>query len=353
MTTARQEIAPEGVVGVYHCISRCVRRAFLCGRDPYTGQSFEHRKQWVQDRLEQFSSAFAMDVFAFAVMSNHLHVVLRTRPDLAETWDDDEVARRWLLVFPKRQTKTGKPEKPSPGEVGALIRDKAFIKIIRQRLGSLSWFMRRLNETIARSANKEDGCKGRFWEGRFKCQVLLDETAMLTCMAYVDLNPIRAGEAASPEESRHTSVYARIKARQGRAQLDLCHGKGGGKGKKNRPSLTRARIDSLMDKWLFPLDAWSAEGAVAGPDIGLDKYLDLVDWTGRQLRKELTGRIPGDLEPILERLKIDGDNWVGAVKTYGSMFYLAAGRVESLRRAAGPANRNWFQGVKKSLGVFG
>ncbi|MFH1138091.1 MAG: hypothetical protein V1816_18625 [Pseudomonadota bacterium] len=84
MTVARSEIVTEGAEGIYHCVSRCVCRAFLCGKDPYTGKSFEHRKSWVQDRLELLAQSFALEICAFAVMSNHRHVVLRTWPDLAE-----------------------------------------------------------------------------------------------------------------------------------------------------------------------------------------------------------------------------------------------------------------------------
>jgi len=89
-------------VGVYHCISRCVRRAFLCGVDDYTGINYEHRRAWIADRLKTLLSIFGMEVFAYAVMSNHLHLVIRNRPDLASNWSAQEVAQRWCTLFPKR-----------------------------------------------------------------------------------------------------------------------------------------------------------------------------------------------------------------------------------------------------------
>src|SRR5215467_7245504 len=156
-------------VGVYHCINRCVRRSFLCGSDPVSGKDYEHRRQWLQDRLEFLAGQFGLDVLGFAVMSNHFHVIVRNRPDVVAKWSNDEVARR-------------------------------------------SWSLRCLVEPIARSANREDACTGRFWEGRYRCQPILDESALAACLAYVDLNPIRARVAETPETSRFTSVYERIQA---------------------------------------------------------------------------------------------------------------------------------------------
>jgi len=111
---ARRKIGREGEVGVYHCVNRCVRRAFLCGEDPYTGQSFEHRKGWVRERLTDLAGVFAADVCGYAVMSNHLHVILRTRPDRAADWNEEELARRWWRLFPRRRDERGRPPIPPP-----------------------------------------------------------------------------------------------------------------------------------------------------------------------------------------------------------------------------------------------
>ncbi|MCV6605507.1 MAG: transposase, partial [Porticoccaceae bacterium] len=187
----------------YHCISRCVRRAFLCGEDTHTGANHEHRREWIMARLTTLESVFAIDICAYAIMSNHYHLVLHINSDAAQGWDDNSVIQRWLQLFkgPLLIQRYQAGEALTRAELGKVAEIAADW---RQRLADISWFMRCLNEHIARLANQEDGCTGRFWEGRFRCQALLDEQALLTCMAYVDLNPVRAAMADTPEASDYT-----------------------------------------------------------------------------------------------------------------------------------------------------
>jgi len=150
-------------------------------------------------------------------------VVLRTRPDLVEGWSDEETTERWLTLFPMERDEGGKPKTPSGSAIEFLAGQADRFAEIRFRLGSVSWFMRCLNEYGARMASREDGCKGRFWEGRFKCQALLDESALLACMAHVELNPIRTGVAETPEGIQYTGIYERNQARSaGRHETWLC-----------------------------------------------------------------------------------------------------------------------------------
>ena len=199
MTYARSILIPKGSAGTFHCVSRCVRRAFLCGQDRLTGRSFEHRRQWVEDRIHELAGIFGVAIWGYAVMSNHLHVVVETLPETVARWSDDEVAQRWMRLYPRQDQDSEKR-----GEV--LAGNAERIKELRERLSNLSWFMRCLAEPIARAANREDICKGRFWEGRFKCQALLDDDAVLAAMAYVDLNPVRAKICDTLEASAHTSA---------------------------------------------------------------------------------------------------------------------------------------------------
>ena len=162
----------------YHCCSRVVRRAYLCGDDKYTGKNYDHRRGWVEAQILKLSDVFAIDVAAYAVMSNHLHIVLYIDLDKANVWSDREVVEQWHQCF----NGTALTQKFAQGEVidehqvGQL---KHLIATYRSRLSDISWFMRNLNEFIARKANAEDNCTGRFWEGRFKSQALLDETRLV------------------------------------------------------------------------------------------------------------------------------------------------------------------------------
>jgi hypothetical protein len=205
MTYPRSHLVdPEG--GIYHVCSRCVRRAFLCGVDGSSGFNFDHRRLWIEERILSLSSLFAIDVMGYAVMSNHYHIVLEVNPKEITALSDDDIIERWLCLNPR---KVDSPLVRQSRKL-ALKEDPERVSVLRERLASLSWFMRYLNEPLARFANKEDGCKGRFWEGRFKSQRLLDEHAVLACMVYVDLNPMRAGISDDLQSAEHTSIKKRL-----------------------------------------------------------------------------------------------------------------------------------------------
>jgi hypothetical protein len=372
---ARREIVREGEVGVYHCMARCVRRAFLCGQDALTGRSFEHRKGWIRRRLEELAGIFAIDVCSYAVMGNHLHVIVRTRPDVTAVWSDAEVAARWWRLFPRRRDEQGLPAEPEPHELAMLVADPGAAGERRRRLGSLSWLMRCLCEPIARRANREDDCTGRFWEGRFKSQALLDDSAVLACSVYVDLNPIRAGAAERPEECEYTSAYDRIVALRARRR--------GERSVRRRKRVKGHKVRShgiARDGWLCPIDAErpsSRAGAGAGRSLqstaggspageaasrrassqaflslSVEDYLRLLDWTGRQVRCDKRGAIPGRLSPILERLQVAGETWVASVENFGRWFHRAVGRADRLCAEAARRGKRWFQGLAPSRAAF-
>ena len=211
-------IDPDG--GVYHICSRCVRRAWLCGTDQQTGFNFDHRRQWVEDRILKLTKIFAVELYGYAVMSNHYHLVISLNSSEVVSWSDSDVVDQWLMLCPVKGDNLT-TRKQTDVQRALLLGNPQRLAVLRERLGSVSWLMRFINEPIARLANREDGCKGRFWEGRFKSQRLLDESAILACMVYVDLNPVRAGVVEDVVETEHTSLSHRLNTKKGETTDEL------------------------------------------------------------------------------------------------------------------------------------
>ena len=292
----------------YHCTSRCVRPAFLCGRDEHSGKDYEHRRSWIEQRMLVLAEVYALDICAYAVMSSHYHIVLHINAEKAKGWTDTEVIERWHRLYAGsfliQQYLAGKDLYDEQLKVIAELAAEW-----RERLMSISWFMRALNEDIARQANAEDGCTGRFWEGRFKSQALLDEKALATCLAYVDLNPIRARMAETPESSEFTSAKERIATAQKAPES----------------------LEPHQPKSLFPFVGYPRQDVPAGLPFRLQDYLELVDWTGRQIRDDKRGSINNSIPPILERLNIDAEHWVYNTQYFESQFKSLVGTAISIK----------------------
>jgi len=329
MPKPRKSLVSLDTTPYYHCISRCVRRAFLCGEDAVTGKSCEHRRGWIEYRLLELADIFAIDIAAYAVMSNHYHVVLHIDQKTAQEWSEREVIDRWHRLFngtllSQRHTRgesLGKAERNTLSEQ---------VEQWRERLISISWFMRCTNERIAREANKEDDATGRFWEGRFRSQALLDDKALAACMAYVDLNPVRAGMAETPEASDYTSVKRRIKA-----------------ARKARQSKK-----AINPTGLLPFAGAPGKDMPEGLPFKLTDYLGLVEWTGRIIREDKRGAIPESLPPLLERLAIDTRHWIYLSKHFESPFKDLVGSAHSVRKACEELGKHWTHGIKQCEILF-
>ncbi len=360
---SRGEYLDPQTIQIVHAVQRCVRRAFLCGNDPLTGKSHEHRRQWIRDRLEFLASVFAIDCLTFAVMSNHLHVVLRSRPDVLRQWSDEQVARRWLRLFPRRRLANGQPAPPTDVELNMIVLDPRKLAELRVRLSDISWWMRCTAENIARQANREDACSGRFWEGRYKAQLLLDEASLLACSMYVDLNPVRAALAETPEESKYTGARERID--------DLKELSPPNTSDSSQPLRSKVRSTRRWERsrrrarsgWMSPLQI-NEQSDPVGPDasrcgrrasfkgflsMSLTRYLELLDWTGRQLRSDKRGSIPSHLAPILERLGIGAQGWCDLVSKFGRLFNRAAGNPVSLSREATRRGQHYLHAPGSAL----
>jgi len=365
MTKARGEQVHVETTPYYHCMARCVRRAFLCGEDRFTGQNFDHRKQWIVDKLKALGGVFALDICAYAVMSNHYHVVLRVNSDLAKSWSVDEVIDRWYALFNGNLLVDRYRKGEALSKAERLAIDEC-VQTWRQRLMDISWLMRCLNESIAREANKEDGCKGRFWEGRFKSQALLDEAALLTCMMYVDLNPIRAGLCETPENADYTSIQERLLALAANRRTQKKQAKP--KSSTNQLSAKQLPSKQLSSKQpsspspqptsnYHPAELLHFNGNLKPKDntgipFGDQDYITLLDWTGRAVRDDKKGAIPAHIQPILQRLNINEEAWVGSIKHFDRRFYDFIGSAEKLKRAGEILGRHWLQGVSRCRQLY-
>ena len=283
MTTARKHQLCVDATPYYHCVSRCVRRSFLCGKDPVTQQSYQHRRDWIKRKMLALTQVYCIDICAYAIMTNHYHLVVHINRSKALSLSSREVVERWKQdhKLPSLVMKWLEGQLTNNAEIEACM---TIIESWRERLWSLSWFMKELNFDIACQANREDECKGHFWESRFKSQALLDEKALAAAMAYVDLNPLRAGIAKTPEASDYTSIQARIEALNNQQETAPC---------------------------LHPFIGNSAHSQLDGIPFRLIDYIELVDWSARQCRED-KAQLSENTPPILERLNINQLNWLKA-----------------------------------------
>lgn len=371
-------------ISVVHIVQRCVRRAFLAGFDPHSGKDYSHRCEWIRRRLEALASAFGVDVLSYVIMNNHYHLVIRNRPDVVAAWSDQEVATRWLRIYPGRRIDDQLAD-PTDSDVATLVNQPQRIEKIRQRLSDISWFMRALSEPIARRANREDECTGRFWEGRFKAIKIVDEAALLVCAAYVDLNPVRAAMAAGPEESQHTSAYDRCLGERGEtidaAAFDLhpISVEQAGKAiretpvedlamqvqaKRRRPTGRRIRRDA----WLAPLclepHVLSSEpqvhrDGVRASDkgflqIGWKDYWELLRWTASKAADCVSSKLPAHLGQLLTSRRIEVSQWRELVWNFRKYFGRAIcfGTPESMTASAQCQGLHWHRGQRVAKNFF-
>ena len=384
----RSEQFSSDEVAIVHCVQRCVRRAFLAGIDRESGTDYGFRREWIRRRMEALASVFGCDVLTYAIMSNHMHVILRNRPDVVEQWTDEEAAVRWLRVFPGRRLDEHLGE-PTENDVQTLVMNEDRMAEVRKRLSDISWFMRALSEPIARLANKQDQCTGRFWEGRFKAQRITDEAGLLACAMYVDLNPVRAAMTESPDESLHTSAFDRIQGEKGRqiesAAYELVAIKTEEAGKilrtttvqdvKKRKATKRRNPTGrkmLQDAWLAPLSLGknaSAEkplvsrSGVRASDKGflemnVKDYLKLLRWTAKHRPQQLEvierKDLPPSLRALVSRLGVDLKMWRDMVWNFQRYFGRSscAGSPESMAMHAENSGRRWSHGQQKARECF-
>ncbi|MBO1518955.1 transposase [Oceanisphaera pacifica] len=336
MTTARRHLIDVNSTPYYHVIHRCVRRAYLCGEDENTGRSYEHRRAWIIDRAKRLASIFCIDICAYAVMSNHYHLVLKIDVQTHQSLSHQDVVFRWLQVYSGSLVAKKFLNDEVLTDAEQLLLDTD-IANWHERLGSISWFMSSLNQYISHKANQEDDCKGAFWDGRFRSQALIGEQALLACMMYVDLNPIRAGVANSLQDSDYTSIQQRI-------------------GEASKPTLSGSQPSSQSspDAKKLPLKpllafAGTIQGSIlAGIPFHFIDYLDLIDWTGRAIRNDKPGFIPSSQPSLLARLNISTESWIISAKEFNRQYSGICGRWSDMCAMKQKYGGKWCRGKAQS-----
>lgn len=322
MPIPRKSLVSVDTTPSYHVVSRCVRRTFLFGI--VDNKDFSHRRDAIVAKIAELTQLFCIDIAAYAIMANHYHLVVRIQKQRALKLSVVDVTTRWSALFslPCLARRFADNETMSDAELDEAMRQ---IEIRRERLYNLSWFMRCLNEPIARMANLEDGCTGRFWEGRFKSQALLDERAELQAMAYVDLNPIRAEIADSLENSDFTSIQTRLD-----------------------------KSLSPMKPLLLPFagDSHQSNNAEHIP-YNIIEYIQLVDWTGRQIRADKRGCIKDKIPSIFAQLKMNNSAWLDNCQYLERNYHRAIGSSARLQEFCEKLRQQRVVGITAARLAFG
>lgn len=333
MRRKRTEIACPLFSNSFHITQRCVRReALLDDKLPCRGR-FRSRREAILDCLKLLASAFAIDIIRFSIMGNHLHLILRNRPDVAKNLTDREVVERWFRICPgycralaDYRNKPG--ERVSERDIERVLRDSTRIAELRLRLSSISHFMWSLNNYTSKLFNLMDGKEGSFWQSRYKLKLLLDDLSLLLCGLYIDLNPIRAGVEPRPEDCLYTSAFFNLEAARIISEFPDID-------PQTLPDAFFAPITISSDKDAACSARFSLRASDFGfTDMTMHEYFILLDLIGRLISKPNIAAIPSSLPPIFERLDLKWENAVELVKSYEGLFKFFVGTRESLNAKA-------------------
>lgn len=333
MRRNRTEIANPAENNRLHVTQRCVRQDFFLDDGLPLDGKYAKRRDAVLGKLKKLASAFAIDVERFCFMSSHMHLEVRTRPELVALMDDEEVARRWCVICPGfcealADFRNVTPDRPTLDDIKEIAKDKERIAELRTRLSSISYFMWSLNLYTAKLFNLMDGKKGHFWEDRYKVKVLLDDLSTLLCAFYIDLNPIRAEMSETPETSEYTSAYYQIESAEIQKEIPDID-------PAQLPDSFLAPIQFSLKQTELSLSALPTRASDLGfLSVSSLEYLLALDIVGRFLRNGKRGAIPAELPPIFERLNLSWENAIELIDAYASLFKCFVGSKESLAKKA-------------------
>lgn len=305
MTIARRRLTDLEQPAWAHCILRAVRQAQVV-----SPETISYRLPWIIGRLRHLCTYTTCDVAAYAVLENSVHLVLRCDPPAAEALNDIEVVRRWAQVFPGLRSCPPQDwsDQHGPDDLSTrteeVLRERQARSTQRQQLGSIASFMRAFAESLGRRVNRDDDCRGHFWDGRYKSIFLLDPSAVLAAMTYLDLYAWRRQLAAEPTACVQTSLGLRL----GRSETAAA--------------------------WLYPV---SDIGAGCGPDDHralLRGTLRLLDGTRQEDNRTRT---------LVDGLGLDFERWIEVMRADQQMETGVLGLPDSCRAEAERRQRSWVR----------
>lgn len=344
---ARMEVFAPNEIATVFVTNHVVRRCFLMGIDPITGKNFNHRKVMIEGQLKRLARGFGIDLLGYALLSNQIDLIMRSRPDIVATWSDKEVARRWLLVCPVRKNAEGIAEDPNDDEINKIRKNKEKLAIIRLRLSDVAWWMRVLCQFIAVRANREDNEIGKFWQSRFREVRLLDDVAILACAAHVDLNPVITGTVKTLDKVTFTSVHRRIRASAPAKTFSVKAARKTA-AKSARSADEAPAVPLAADRFLAPIELGNKGKGKPGMQVSRDgfrcsdkgflsltqaEYLEILDWTARQIGPGKVLTKPKSVPAVVEQLNQQLPStavWCELVRDFHHLFGAVAGNPGSV-----------------------
>lgn len=316
MAQARYKKIDLSQTTTYHIVSTCVRDAWLCGYDKKNQKSYEHRRLQLVARMHYLASAFFIDLLEHNVLSNHCHLLLDVDVEAAQKASRREVVERYYSVSLaqgyKEVHRWYRGKRLTRKQYNKAVKD---IEMFRQRLISISWFMQKLKQPIAKEANREEDMQGcRFWEGRFYSRGIYSDAQMIKCMIYIALNKVRANMVSKPEQDAHTALYERLYRRLTNSKTLIELG---------LPEFKRDRLAqyNLPVQALKPFLGYEAGEHERGIRFSFQDYCLLVDAMARVKRHDKRGQLDPKTRPILERLGLDNLDWLSDIEAFDPLYY--------------------------------
>ena len=345
--------------GIYHCISRCVRQLFLIGPDEETQAENVGRWDFCEIRLQLLASLCAVDVLDFSLLSNHIHTLLRNRPDVVSAWSDREVARRWLRLHPTDiAARESKDHVLTEEDLDRAVADKDLIKKARRELSSLSHFQKCLLEPIAKEFNRRDEKKGHFVAERFRCRRIDGDGCMLACSVYIALNAFRAG-LCDTVEGHPFSSYSRRERGEADwlAPMFL-----------DERSIAYNQVAQMTEgqdgvKCLvaqaneYPSPRCSEKGM---SPLHWSDYREITLWTATHIRARYAAAdgaqheviVPQRIEELLLNLGIDPKFWIDTIDRYAELFYDFVAMPSQLEATARRLRQKYLKGIRACRARF-